>query len=189
MSTALKAESFPTELSGNSWGGPKVEVRGPCFPKEALVYILITVDTLPSCRKNWGCIEFKKDPKTLRIKREKHKHKVMSWERVYPFRSTTINQNQTPVALLEKDSILWFKHDKSYCKRCVVWGWGVCSLAVTKSSRNSLYFHLYRFAMNRFQLTPLAVAITTFIDWYNDLPRTFYFPLCLCPSYLLWLRN
>ena len=40
---------------------------------------------------------------------------------------------------------------------------------------------------DRFQLTPLAVAITTSIDWYNDFPKTFYFPLCLCPSYLLWL--
>ena len=113
----------------------------------------------------------------------------MSWERVYPFRSTTINQYQTPVALIEKDSILWFKHDKSYCKRCVVWGWGVCSLALRKCSRNSLYFPLYRFTMNRFQLTPLTVAITTSTDWYIDFPKTFYFSLWLCPSYLLWLRN
>ena len=124
MSRVLQAESFPTVLSGTSWGGPKVDVREPCFPKVALVYILISVDILPPCRKNWGCIEFKKDPKTLRIKREKHKHKVMSWERVYPFRSTAINQYQTPVARLEKDSILWFKHDKSYSKRCVLWGVG-----------------------------------------------------------------
>ena len=136
---ALQAETFPTELSGKSWGGPKVEVRGPCSPKEALVYILITVDTLPSCRKNWVCIEFKKDPKTLSLKREKHKYYVMSWERLYSFRSTTINQYQTPVALLEKDSIWWFKHDKSYCKCCAVLGWGVCSLALTKSSRKSIY--------------------------------------------------
>ena len=48
-----------------------MEVRGPCFPKVALVYILIAVDILPHCRKNSGCIEFKKDPKTLSGKREK----------------------------------------------------------------------------------------------------------------------
>ena len=72
MSTALQAESFPSELFRKSWDGPKVEVRGPCFPKVVLVYILISVDVLPPCRKNWGCIEFKKDPKTLRVKREKH---------------------------------------------------------------------------------------------------------------------
>ena len=141
---------------------------------------------LPQCRKNWGCIEFKKDPKTLRGKREKHKHYVMSWERVYPFRSATINQYQMPVALLEKDSILWFKHDKSYCKHCVVWGSGVHSLPLTKCSRNSLYSHLYRFTMNRFQLTPLAVAITTFFDWYNDFGQTFYSPLCK-PSEASWM--
>ena len=41
------------------------------FPKEELVYILIAVDILPHCRKNSGCIEFKKDPKTLSGKREK----------------------------------------------------------------------------------------------------------------------
>ena len=113
----------------------------------------------------------------------------MNWERVYPFRSTTINKCQTPVAVLEKESILWFKHDKFYCKCCVLWGWRVCSLALTKTSRNSLYFHLYRFAMNRFQLTPLAVDITTSIDWYNDFHKTFSFPLCLCPSYLLYSES
>ena len=137
MSTALQAESFPTELLQKSWGGPKVEVRGPCFPKVALLYILISVDIVPTCRKNWGCIEFKKDQRLLGLKEKNIKKKVMSWERAYPFRSTTINQYQTPVALLEKDSILWFKHHKSYCKRCVLWGWGVCSLALTKSSRYS----------------------------------------------------
>ena len=87
----------------------------------------------------------------------------MSWERVYPFRSTTINKCQTPAAVLEKESILWFKHDKFYCKRCVVWGWRVCSLALTKCSRNPLYFHLYRFAMNRFKLNPVAVAIQSLL--------------------------
>ena len=71
---SLQAESFPTQLSGRTWRGPKVEVREPCFPKVALVYILISMDILPPCRKNWGCIEFKKDPKTLMVKREKHKH-------------------------------------------------------------------------------------------------------------------
>ena len=113
----------------------------------------------------------------------------MGWERVHPFRSTGIKQYQMSVALLEKNSILWFKHEKSYCQRCVVWGWGVCSLALTKSSRNSLYFHLYRFAMNNFQLTRLAVSITTSIAWHNDFPKTFSFPLCLCPSYLLYSES
>ena len=108
----------------------------------------------------------------------------MGWERVHPFRSTRIKQFQMSVALLEKDSILWFKHDKSYCKRCVVWGWGVCSLALTKSSRNSLYFHLYRFDMNRFQLTPLAVAIKPLlIDTMISLrPYTFLFA-CVYPNF------
>ena len=59
---------FPTELSGNSWGGPKVEVRGPCFPKVALVFILRSMNKLPPCRKNWGCIKFKKDPRLLGLK-------------------------------------------------------------------------------------------------------------------------
>ena len=118
---------------------------------------------MPLCRKSWGCIEFKKDPKTFRGKREKQIHEVMCLERVYPFRSATINQYQTPVALLEKDSILWFKHDKSYCKCCVVWGWWGCSLALIKCSRNSLYFHLYSFTINRFQLTPVAVAIQSLL--------------------------
>ena len=108
----------------------------------------------------------------------------MSWERVYPFRSTTRNQYQTSVAFLEKDSILWFKHDKSSCNRCVVWGWGVCSLALTKSSRNYLYFHLYRFAMKRFQLTSLAVAIKPLlIDTIISLrPSTFLYA-CVHPIF------
>ena len=83
------------------------------------------------------------------------------------------------VALLEKNSILWIRHVKSYCKSCVLWGWGICSLALRKSRRNSLFFHLYRFPMNRFQLTFLAVSLTTSIDWYNDFPKTIYFPICL----------
>ena len=89
-----------------------------------------------------------------------------------------------PVALLEKESILFFKHDKSYCKRCVVWGWGVCSLALTKSSRNSLYFHFYMFAMNRFQLTPVAVAIQSLlIDTMISLrPSTFLYA-CVYPIF------
>ena len=164
MPTALQAEYFPTDLSGKSRRGPKVEVRVPCFPKVALVYILISVNILPPRRKNWGCIDFKKYPKTLRVKREKHKHQVMSWERVYPFRPTMINQYQTPVAFLEKDSVLWFKHYKPYCKRYVVGVWGVCSFELTKSNRISLYFHVYRFTMNRFQMISLAVVITTSID-------------------------
>ena len=52
-----------------------MEVRGPCFPKVALLYILISVDIVPTCRKNSRFIEFKKHPKTLRVKREKHKKK------------------------------------------------------------------------------------------------------------------
>ena len=70
--SSIAGRIFPTELSAKSWGRPKVDVRGPCFPKVALVYILISMDILPPCRENWGCIEFKKDPKTLRVKREKH---------------------------------------------------------------------------------------------------------------------
>ena len=52
----------------------KMEVRGPCFPEVALVFSLISVGILPKCRKNWERIKFKKDPKTFRGKREKHKH-------------------------------------------------------------------------------------------------------------------
>ena len=108
----------------------------------------------------------------------------MSWERVYPFRSTTINQYHTPVALLEKDSMLWFKHDKSYCKCCVVWGWRVCSLALTKSSSNSLHFHLYRFAMHRFQLTPLAVAIKPLLtDTMISLRTSTFLYACVHPIF------
>ena len=52
----------------------KMEVRGPCFPEVVLVFSLISVGILPKCRKNWERIKFKKDPKTFRGKREKHKH-------------------------------------------------------------------------------------------------------------------
>ena len=73
-SPELQMDSFPTELSGKPWGGPKADVRGPCFPKVALLYILKYTDTLSLSRKRWGCIKFKKDPRTPRVKREKHKY-------------------------------------------------------------------------------------------------------------------
>ena len=45
-----------------------MEVRGPCFPKVALLYILISVDIVPTCRKNSRFIEFKKDQRLLGLK-------------------------------------------------------------------------------------------------------------------------
>ena len=45
-----------------------MEVRGPCFPKVALVFSLISVGILPKCRKNCEGIKFKKDPKILGVK-------------------------------------------------------------------------------------------------------------------------